>query len=107
MDEMLAVSAQRVQDALAAAGVTARVRELPEAARTAVAAAGALSCEVGAIANSLISPVGHPVPIETVIDEDLQRHEQIWAAAGTPHAVFPTTFDELLKLTGGAAMAVV
>jgi hypothetical protein len=32
------------------------------------------------------------------------RYEQIWAAGGTPHTVFPTTFKELLALTGGVAM---
>ena len=53
-----------------------------------------------------VAPVGHPAPIETVVDTDLQRYERIWAAAGTPHSVFPTTFTELLRLTGGAALPV-
>jgi prolyl-tRNA editing enzyme YbaK/EbsC (Cys-tRNA(Pro) deacylase) len=134
--EPLPASAQKVRDALAGAGVTAQVRQLPEAARTATAAAEALGCEVGAIANSLIfmaggnwpllvmtsgahrvdvgglawrlgkalitratpdqvraatgqtiggvAPIGHPAPIETIVDSDLQRYEQIWAAGGYP-----------------------
>ena len=53
-----------------------------------------------------VAPIGHPAPIETIVDTDLERYERIWAAAGTPHSVFPTTFKELLQLTGGAAMSV-
>lgn len=48
-----------------------------------------------------IPPVGHASPLVTVIDEDLLRHERIWAAAGHPNAVFPLTPDELVRLTGG------
>jgi prolyl-tRNA editing enzyme YbaK/EbsC (Cys-tRNA(Pro) deacylase) len=53
-----------------------------------------------------VAPVGHPASIETVVDTDLERYECIWAAAGTPHSIFPTTFKELLCLTGGTAMPV-
>jgi len=53
-----------------------------------------------------VAPIGHPAPIETIVDTDLERYECIWAAAGTPHSIFPTTFKELLELTGGAAMSV-
>jgi prolyl-tRNA editing enzyme YbaK/EbsC (Cys-tRNA(Pro) deacylase) len=48
-----------------------------------------------------VAPVGHPRPIRTVVDVDLARYEMVWAAAGHPHTVFPTTYDELLRLTGG------
>jgi prolyl-tRNA editing enzyme YbaK/EbsC (Cys-tRNA(Pro) deacylase) len=48
-----------------------------------------------------VPPVGHARAITTVIDEDLKRHERIWAAAGHPNAVFPLTPDELVRLTGG------
>jgi prolyl-tRNA editing enzyme YbaK/EbsC (Cys-tRNA(Pro) deacylase) len=48
-----------------------------------------------------IPPVGHENPILTIIDEDLLQFDQIWAAAGTPHAVFPLTPADLLQLTGG------
>ncbi|MDM7831133.1 YbaK/EbsC family protein [Cellulomonas edaphi] len=49
-----------------------------------------------------VAPVGHPSPLETVVDEALAEHARIWAAAGTPHTVFPTTFDELVRITGGS-----
>ena len=53
-----------------------------------------------------VAPVGHPEPIGTLVDIELARHERVWAAAGHPHAVFPTTYDELLRLTGGTAAEV-
>lgn len=141
-----------VDAVLAAAGCSGRVRLLPDAAPTAVAAAAQLGVDVGAIANSLIfatpadeavlvltsgahrvdtgkvaaflgvaalhrarpefvlaatgqpiggvAPVGHPAPIRTLLDMDLEAYPQIWAAGGIPHAVFPTFFAELLRLTG-------
>ena len=48
-----------------------------------------------------VPPVGHANPIEMYIDEDLLRHDHIWAAAGTPHAVFKLTPSELTRMTGG------
>lgn len=142
-----------VDEILAAAGLPGRVRILPDAAPTAVAAAALLGVEVGAIANSLVfataegdpllvltsgahrvdtvrvaalagtaelrratpefvyaatgqriggvAPVGHPAPIRTVVDHDLAAFDEVWAAGGIPHAVFPTTFDQLVRLTGG------
>jgi prolyl-tRNA editing enzyme YbaK/EbsC (Cys-tRNA(Pro) deacylase) len=147
-----------VDTALAAAGVSGRVRILPEPAPTALAAARLLGVEVGAIANSLIfataesapvlvlasgahrvdtakvaalfgsaslrratpefvlaatgqpiggvAPVGHPAPLPAVVDVDLAGYRQVWAAGGIPHAVFPTTFAELVQLTGGRAAEV-
>lgn len=50
-----------------------------------------------------VGPVGHPAPIRTLVDRWLARHEVVWAAAGHPHTVFPTSFDELLRITGGTA----
>lgn len=47
-----------------------------------------------------VSPVGHPAPIRTVVDTALRQYVEVWAAAGHPHAVFPTSYDELLRLTG-------
>jgi prolyl-tRNA editing enzyme YbaK/EbsC (Cys-tRNA(Pro) deacylase) len=133
-------------------GVAGEVRELPEPAPTAAAAAAQLGCEVGAIANSLIfaadgapllvmtsgahrvseplvagltgvsvvaradarsvrawtgqaiggvAPVGHPAPIRTLVDTWLEPYDVIWAAAGHPHTVFPTSFAELVRITGG------
>jgi prolyl-tRNA editing enzyme YbaK/EbsC (Cys-tRNA(Pro) deacylase) len=138
-------------------GATGEVRELPEAAPTAVAAAAQLGCEVGAIANSLIfaadgepllvltsgahrvdtakvaaligatkvkradpefvraatgqpiggvAPVGHPRPVRTLVDKWLAEHEVVWAAAGHPHTIFPTSYDELVRITGGTPVEV-
>ena len=48
-----------------------------------------------------VPPVGHKTPLTPLIDADLLQHDQLWAAAGTPHAVFALTPDDLLTLTGG------
>lgn len=48
-----------------------------------------------------VPPLGHPAPLRTVVDEDLLRYEVVWAAAGTPHAVFPIEPMELARLAGG------
>jgi prolyl-tRNA editing enzyme YbaK/EbsC (Cys-tRNA(Pro) deacylase) len=48
-----------------------------------------------------VAPVGHPRMLRTLVDVALADHPQVWAAGGIPHAVFPTTFGELLVLTGG------
>ncbi|MDX6286747.1 MAG: hypothetical protein QOG53_2232 [Frankiales bacterium] len=53
-----------------------------------------------------VAPVGHPAPLQTVVDTALGRYDEVWAAAGTPHAVFPTTYEELLRMTGGHPMEV-
>jgi prolyl-tRNA editing enzyme YbaK/EbsC (Cys-tRNA(Pro) deacylase) len=53
-----------------------------------------------------VSPVGHPRPVRTLVDRWLARHDVVWAAAGHPHAVFPTTYAELLLLTDGAPVDV-
>ncbi|MEV7612642.1 YbaK/EbsC family protein [Streptomyces sp. NPDC089799] len=53
-----------------------------------------------------VAPVGHPRRLPTVVDEALTGHDRIWAAAGTPHTVFPTTAAELLRLTGGRLLPV-
>lgn len=53
-----------------------------------------------------VAPIGHLRPITTYIDTALAEYPIIWAAAGHPHAVFPTTFDELLRITGARPIAV-
>ncbi|MFF2632568.1 YbaK/EbsC family protein [Microbacterium sp. NPDC058021] len=53
-----------------------------------------------------VAPTGHPAPLLTIIDEALADHPEIWAAGGTPHTVFPMTFDELVALTGGVVTKV-
>jgi prolyl-tRNA editing enzyme YbaK/EbsC (Cys-tRNA(Pro) deacylase) len=50
-----------------------------------------------------VAPIGHPRPIRTLVDRALARHDVVWAAAGHPKAVFPTTFTDLVALTGGVA----
>ena len=150
-------AAQRVQDALAAAGSRATVQELPDSTRTAVEAARALGVEVAQIAKSLVfradgdpivviasgadridtaalarllgasrveradavavrettgyaiggvSPAGLPPSVRVVVDDALSEHEPIWAAAGTPHAVYPTTYAELLGVAGATPASV-
>ena len=54
-----------------------------------------------------VAPVGHPAPLRTCVDRWLARHEVVWAAAGHPHTVFPTSYDELLRLAGGEPVDVV
>lgn len=53
-----------------------------------------------------VPPLGHLAKLETLIDRDLLPLETIWAAAGTPHAVFPLTPQELVRATGGRVVAV-
>jgi prolyl-tRNA editing enzyme YbaK/EbsC (Cys-tRNA(Pro) deacylase) len=53
-----------------------------------------------------VAPVGHPGPLTTLIDEHFATFEVLWAAAGTPHTVFPTTYDELVRITGARPAAV-
>ena len=48
-----------------------------------------------------VAPVGHPAPLRTLVDRDLARYDEVWAAGGIPHAVFPTSYEELLAVTGG------
>jgi len=53
-----------------------------------------------------VSPVGHPAPIRTIVDVALDDHAIVWAAGGHPHYVFPTTYAELLRITGGTSAVV-
>jgi prolyl-tRNA editing enzyme YbaK/EbsC (Cys-tRNA(Pro) deacylase)/protein tyrosine phosphatase (PTP) superfamily phosphohydrolase (DUF442 family) len=48
-----------------------------------------------------VSPVGHLEPMPTFIDEDLLAYESLWAAAGTPNAIFKLTPAELVAMTRG------
>lgn len=47
-----------------------------------------------------VPPVGHRAPLLTLIDRDLLGFEEIWAAAGTPNAVFRLRPQDLVALTG-------
>jgi len=89
---VLTSGAHRVDTAKVAAlvGTSALLRATPEFV---FAATGQ---RIGGVA-----PVGHPAPIRTLVDTALAEFERVWAAGGVPHAVFPTTFEELVRLTGG------
>jgi prolyl-tRNA editing enzyme YbaK/EbsC (Cys-tRNA(Pro) deacylase) len=158
MTEKLSSSAQRVQDALKAFGLTCRVVEMPQTTRTAEDAARAVGCMEGQIVKSLIfkgkpsgmpvlvatsgsnrvdekkiavligesigkadaefvrentgfaiggvPPAGHVRHVTVFIDEDLMHYEEIWAAAGTPKAVFKLTPQDLVKITNGKVVPV-
>ena len=148
----LSATAQRVQDALAAAGVFTRVTEYDAPARTSAEAAAVLGCAVGQIAKSLvfrgasgaavlvvasgahrvdeakvsalagerigkadadfvravtgyaiggIPPLAHAQRSRTFIDRNLLRYETVYAAGGTPHAMFPISPAELVRVAEG------
>ncbi|WP_370619198.1 YbaK/EbsC family protein [Mumia sp. Pv 4-285] len=94
---VLTSGAHRVDTvALAAAhGLPALERARPELVRAATGQA------IGGVA-----PVGHPARLRTFVDVELAEHPVVWAAAGHPHAVFATSFDQLVDLTGGTATKV-
>ena len=148
----LSASAQRVQDALAAAGVATTVVEYAASARTSQEAAGVLGCTVGEIAKSLvfrrpdggavlviasganrvdlakvaailgaspgkadadfvraatgyaiggIPPLAHAQPLVAIVDRDLLRYDRVFAAGGTPNAMFPIHPADLVRVAGG------
>lgn len=149
---------ERVQSALDAAGIEARIVEFPQSARTAAEAAAAIGCSVAQIAKSLVfrgaesgdailvvasgtnrvnekrlaehagepivkadadfvrertgyaiggvPPAGHVSALRTFIDRDLLEFDQIWAAAGTPHAVMELTPSQLTNLVRGPVVEI-
>ena len=154
----LSPGAQKVQDALAALGMSLQVVELPTSTRSAAEAAQAVGCSLGQIVKSLVfrgldsdrpilvetsgsnrvdeaklqaltgetigkadadfvrqrtgfaiggvPPLGHTEQLLTFIDQDLLQYAEIWAAAGTPNAVFRLTPAELVRMTGGQVVCV-
>ena len=158
MTEAQQPSAQKVQAALAAAGVASRLVELSVAARTSQQAADALGITVGQIAKSLVfraaqsgravlviaagdrrvdeakiasrlgepierarpefvrehsgfaiggvAPLGHAQAMVTFIDSSLRRFNEVWAAGGTPHTVFPIAPADLLRIAAGTELDV-
>jgi prolyl-tRNA editing enzyme YbaK/EbsC (Cys-tRNA(Pro) deacylase) len=62
--------------------------------------------EVTGFAIGGIPPVGHKQAIDTYIDEDLLKLVELWAAAGTPHAVFNFQSSQIQSLTGGKVIRV-
>jgi prolyl-tRNA editing enzyme YbaK/EbsC (Cys-tRNA(Pro) deacylase) len=94
---ILASGAHRVDlDLVASAtGLTGLRRATPDEVRAATGQT------IGGVA-----PVGHPSPLRTWIDRDLAGYAQVWASAGTTHAVFATSFQQLIELTGAAPLRV-
>lgn len=62
--------------------------------------------EVTGFAIGGIPPIGHAQKIQTFIDEDLLKYKEVWAAAGTPHAVFCLESAMLEDLTDGTVIAI-
>ncbi len=77
---------------------TDKLRRLRGAARVERPDADAVRAATGFPIGG-VSPVGHGAPV--VVDAGLAAYDVIWAAAGTPNAVYPTTFDELVAVSGG------
>lgn len=151
-DAVLSSSAQRVQEALVAAGLTARIVEYDSPARTSAEAAAVLGCAVGQIAKSLvfkaasgepvlviasgarrvdeakiaalageaigkadaafvrdvtgyaiggIPPLAHARPMRTFVDRNLLRYATVYAAGGTPNAMFPIAPADLAAVAQG------
>ena len=94
---ILTSGAHRVDTAAVAGriGVPSLARATPEFVRT----------HTGQVIGG-VSPIDHPAPVPTWIDPWLRRHPVIWAAAGHPAAVFSTTYDELLAMTGATEIDV-
>ena len=53
-----------------------------------------------------VPPIGHLEKCEVFIDEDVLKYDEIWAAAGSPNAVFKLTPAELLRMTGGRVLSI-
>jgi prolyl-tRNA editing enzyme YbaK/EbsC (Cys-tRNA(Pro) deacylase) len=53
-----------------------------------------------------VAPVGHPKPLQTLVDVELSHHDAVWCGAGHPHWVFCTSYAELLRITAGEAAEV-
>lgn len=53
-----------------------------------------------------VPPLGHSERLETFVDQDLLQYEEIWAAAGTPNAVFRLSPQDLVRMTGGQVVAI-
>jgi prolyl-tRNA editing enzyme YbaK/EbsC (Cys-tRNA(Pro) deacylase) len=53
-----------------------------------------------------VPPMGHLEKLDVFIDEDLLQYEEIWAAAGSPNAVFKLTPSDLIKMTDGCVISI-
>lgn len=93
---VIASGANRVDEARVAAAIGERIAK---------ADAGFVRDKTG-FAIGGVAPVGHTEAPITVIDGDLLAYPEIWAAAGTPNAVFCLTPAELLRITQGRVLPV-
>lgn len=53
-----------------------------------------------------VPPIGHAEKMETYLDDDFLQYQVIWAAAGTPNAIFELKTEDLQKMTGGLTLRV-
>ena len=53
-----------------------------------------------------VPPVGYPAPLDVLVDRDLLQFDEVWAAAGTPNAVFPIRPIDLVRVSGGRVLDV-
>lgn len=79
---------------------TAKVAALLGAARVRRASPELVRAATGQVIGG-VAPVGHPAPLRTLVDRHLAAYDEVWAAGGIAHAVFPSTFAELVAVTGG------
>lgn len=93
---VIASGLNRVDEALLSAAVGEPV---------AIADADFVRQETGFVIGG-VPPIGHSQTLRTYIDLDLLAYDEIWAAAGTPHAVFRLTPDDLLSITSGETVAI-
>ena len=84
---------------------TARVAAMIGAASVRRADPGFVRQSTGQVIGG-VAPVGHPEPLRTLVDTWLEPYGVVWAAAGHVHTVFPTSFAELVRITGGTPAAV-
>jgi prolyl-tRNA editing enzyme YbaK/EbsC (Cys-tRNA(Pro) deacylase) len=79
---------------------TAKVARLVGATRVGRASPDFVKAHTGQPIGG-VAPLGHPKPVRTLVDIALGAFDEVWAAGGIPHAVFPTTYDELVRVTSG------
>jgi Cys-tRNA(Pro) deacylase len=79
---------------------TRKLAQVLEAKKVKIADADIVRAETG-FAIGGVPPVGHDTPLPTIIDQSLSRFETVYAAAGSPRAVFPIAYDMLLQVTAG------
>jgi len=79
---------------------TNKLAQVLEAKKVEIADADTVRAKTG-FAIGGVPPVGHHAPLPTVIDRSLGRFETVYAAAGSPRAVFPIAYDVLLRITAG------